>query len=240
MGAYMFTLDVARAYKNFRVDPLDWPLMCMKWDGAYYVETLMPFGARSSSCNMQRVASMITRILGQEGIKARMYLDDLIVVAETKKEAEVHYNRVKGLFSELGLPEAADKAQPPSTKVRWLGIDICSQTMCLSIPEAKLGEITAEIGRCYNKRTLHRRAYESLLGKLLYVAKCVSPARVFLSRMLQAYREAKGWFVRITPEVRADLGWFLEFCHQWNGRCRGHRWPTVLLRMCYRKQRQRL
>ena len=27
VGAYMFTLDVARAYKNFRVDPLDWPLM---------------------------------------------------------------------------------------------------------------------------------------------------------------------------------------------------------------------
>ena len=32
-GAYMFTVDVARAYKNFRLDPLDWPLACIRWKG---------------------------------------------------------------------------------------------------------------------------------------------------------------------------------------------------------------
>ena len=64
---------------------------------------------------------------------------------------------------------------------------------------------------------VHRKAYESILGKLLYVAKCVNPARTFLSRMLQVYREAKGWFVKVTPDVRVDLAWFLEFCIQGNG-----------------------
>ena len=95
MGAYMFTVDVARAYKNFRVDPLDWPLMCIRWEGGYYVETSMPFGATSSSCNMQRVADMITRVLAEEGIHARMYLDDLIVVAESESMAGAHYARIK-------------------------------------------------------------------------------------------------------------------------------------------------
>ena len=36
--ALMFAVDVARAYKNFRVDPLDWPLMCIKWNQEVFVE----------------------------------------------------------------------------------------------------------------------------------------------------------------------------------------------------------
>ena len=218
VGAVMFTVDVARAYKNFRVDALDWPLMCIKWDDRYYVETAMPFGARSSSCYMQRVANMIVRILGKKGIRARMYLDDLIVVAPTEEVAQAQYKRVQTLLDDLGLPEAPDKAQPPATNDKWLGINICSKSMCLSIPEDKLQAILAEIERCRHKKTIHRRMYESLLGRLLHVAKCVVPARAFLSRMLQAYRDAKGWFVKVTPEVKADIDWFLEFCAQWNGR----------------------
>ena len=218
VGAYMFTVDVARAYKNFRVDPLDWPLMCISWEDKVYIETAMPFGARSSSNNMQRAADMITRILEREGIRARMYLDDLIVVAESREVAHIQYERVRDLFHELGLPEAEDKVQPPATKVRWLGIDICSVSMSLSIPDDKLNQVREEVNRCRVKRTIHRKLYESLLGRLLHVAKCVVPARIFMSRMLQAYREAKSWFVRVTPEVRADLDWFAEFCAQWNGR----------------------
>ena len=218
VGAFMFTMDVARAYKNFRVDPLDWPLMCIRWDQKVYVETAMPFGARSSSCNMQRVANFIVRVLNDEGIRAKMYLDDLIVIAESEATAWRHYERVRVLFTELGLPEAAEKAQPPATRVRWLGIDICSNSMSLSIPESKLRDVITEIQRCREKNNIHRKLYESLLGRLLHVAKCVVPARIFMSRMLQAYREAKSWFIKVTPEVRADLDWFLEFCCQWNGR----------------------
>ena len=78
---------------------------------------------------------MIVRILSQEGIQARMYLDDLIVVAASETQALAQYHRVRELFRELGLPEDVDKAQNPATNVRWLGIDICSVNMCLSIPE---------------------------------------------------------------------------------------------------------
>ena len=73
-GAYLFTLDIARAYKNFTSDPLDWPLLYARWDGKYYIYLSMLFGARASSCFMQRVANFITRVLRDEGIEAIMYL----------------------------------------------------------------------------------------------------------------------------------------------------------------------
>ena len=216
-GAFMFTVDIERAYKNFRVDPLDWPLMCLKWKDGFYVETAMPFGARSSSSNMQRVADFVVGILTREGMRAKMYLDDLIVVARTYEEASAQYKRVSSLLAELGLPEAGDKTQLPARQVRWLGIDISSTNMTLSIPQEKLKEVLSTVNTCYQKRTIHRRQYESLLGKLMYIAKCVPPARAFMARLLQGIRDTKGWFVRVTGEVRADLRWFMEFGASWNG-----------------------
>lgn len=43
------SLDIARAYRNFRLDPYDWPLSCIKFQGNFYIDTCMSFGSRLSS-----------------------------------------------------------------------------------------------------------------------------------------------------------------------------------------------
>ena len=133
--AHMFTIDIARAYRNFRSDPLDWPLLCVRCGGAHFIDVSMPFGARASSCHMQRVAHFIMAILEGEGMRGAMYLDDLIIVAQDGATANRQYQRVVQLLSELGLPEAEGKSQPPSPLVTWLGIDIDAANMVLSIPQ---------------------------------------------------------------------------------------------------------
>ena len=218
IGASMFTVDVAIDYKNFRLDPLDWPLACGAWQGHHYVDIAMPFGARSSSSNMQRVANFIVRILSDKGIKARMYLDDLVVATPTHEVACQHYNTVRSLLRELGLPQACNKAQTPSTKITWLGIDICSQTMTLSIPQEKLTAALEVAKACRGCPTWHRRQLESLVGRLMHIAKCVEPARIFLSRLLQALRDMQDrQFCKVTPDMHTDIDWFLEFATDWNG-----------------------
>ena len=71
-GSFMATLDIAHAYKNFRSDPLDWPLQCIKWDDRHYCEVAMPFGARASSYHMQRVALAIVSILEAHDISTNV------------------------------------------------------------------------------------------------------------------------------------------------------------------------
>ena len=217
--ASMFTVDIARAYRNFRSDPLDWPLLCVSWGDDYYIDVSMPFGARASSCHMQRVADFIVRILEREGICGAMYLDDLVVVAPDPATAHLQYARVRALLKELGLPEAADKTQPPSTNIKWLGIDIDSHEMSLSIPADKVREVLECMERCKSARSLHRKQLQSLIGKLMHLAKCVPPARVFMSRNIEALSDMKGaHFTRVTPSIRADLEWFTQFAAAWNGK----------------------
>ena len=217
-SAYMFTLDIARAYKNFMSDPLDWPLLCVQWKDKYYVETSMPFGSRASSCFMQRVANFITRVLRSEGIIAIMYLDDVIVISPDRTIADTQYARVRELLAELGLPEAVDKAQPPAQAVHWLGVDIDAVNMSLSMPNDKLKEVMLAVDRYHNARSINKRQLQSLVGKLVNVAKCVDPARAFIARLLDALRAfGDRQFIKVTQEMRADLQWFREFVYEWNG-----------------------
>ena len=119
------------------------------------MEMSVPFGARASSCFMQRVANFITRVLRDEGINAIMYLDDIVVVAPDPMIALEHYNRVRTFLQELGLPEAVDKTQPPATSVRWLGIIIDAENMTLSIPQDKLAEVHEAAKRYATARSIN-------------------------------------------------------------------------------------
>ena len=137
-GTYLSTLDVSRAYKNFKSDPLDWPLLVIKWSDKYYCDISMPFGGRASSYHMQRVADYIVRILKDKGVRAWMYLDDFILVSNSREQAD------QDIQQELGLPEARGKAPIARTALagciyKYLGHD----SLCTQRPAGR-GHLTGE------------------------------------------------------------------------------------------------
>ena len=215
--AHLFTLDVSRAYKNFKSCPLDWPLLAIRWADKYYLDVTMPFGARASSGHMQRVADAIVHILAKKGIVAHMYLDDLVVVAESYEAARNQYNIARDLLVELGLPEATDKTQPPATCVTWLGIVINAAEHTLSVPKDKLDCALEMVNMYIKRRSISRKQLQSLIGRLLHIAKCIRPARLFVSRLLEALRGAPRFYININSDMKNDLIWFRDFAAHWNG-----------------------
>lgn len=67
------SIDVAHAYKNFLLDPLDWPLACVYHLGYYYIDTHMPFNSSISSVYMQRITQFI-----QSPNQTRCHNDNLL------------------------------------------------------------------------------------------------------------------------------------------------------------------
>ena len=216
-GVFLATMDIARAYKNFNTDPLDWPLLSLAWRGQYFCDVTIPFGARASSFHMQTIAGVIVDILAVRGIKSYMYLDDLILVSPNREKANSDFEVARNLLRDLNLPEAVDKAQPPATKVKWLGVNIDTQEMTLSIPQDKINEVLEKVSKFTKAKSMTKRQLQSILGQLLHVAKCVRPARLFVSRLLDKLRETKGLHLNVNADMRADFRWFQEFCAQWNG-----------------------
>ena len=68
------------------------------------------------------------------------------------------------------------------------------------------------------KRTHTKQELQPLLGTLLYITKCVKPARYFLNRMLQLLRNSHNHDTKnLTPAFAADLNWLYTFLFDLNG-----------------------
>lgn len=76
-------IDIERAYRNFKTDPIDWPLSVIKFKDHFYLDLALPFGARLSSLYVQKIAEFIARALAKMNIHCLIYLDDLFVLTTT-------------------------------------------------------------------------------------------------------------------------------------------------------------
>ena len=45
-GAYLYKIDVSRAFHHIKLDPHDYDLLGLKWDGSFYDVTYLSFGIR--------------------------------------------------------------------------------------------------------------------------------------------------------------------------------------------------
>ena len=213
----IFKIDVSRAFRNLRVDPVDVLKLGISWDGSYYLDSAIAFGWTHGTCAFQMVADAIAHIMSTGGGKVLPYVDDFVVVAE-EDIAQGLFDDLANLFTEVGLPMNPDKIVPPCTSVTCLGIIIDIFNNTLSIDHNKLSSIYHECTRVRTKKYLTTKSYQSLLGKLIYIHKCVIPARTFINRILALYREnSHKKRIRLTADFMADIEWFITFLPHFNG-----------------------
>ena len=138
------------------------------------------------------------------------YIDDYILISP-EKDAQHHFQRLASLLTELGQTS-------PCRKLTCLGIQIDLDANTLSIHPDKLHSIHLECINISHRRHLTKTQYQSLLGKLLYIHKCIPPARTFINRMVTLFRaNSKARKIVLTADFHKDLNWFLNFLPSFNG-----------------------
>ena len=111
-----------------------------------------------------------------------------------------------------------DKRTSPTRALTCLGIHIDIAANTLSIEGTKLQQIFDEYIRANQKSTISRKAMQSLLGKLLYLHKCVLPARTFINRILNLFRKnCNAKKIRLDSGFHKDVEWFISFLPKFNG-----------------------
>ena len=88
----------------------------------------------------------------------------------------------------------------------------------VSITTEKITKILNICRSWCTKNCCIKRELQSLLGKLLYIAKCVKSSRFFLNRMLELLRSShKREKIKLTKDFHRDLKWFQNFIPKFNG-----------------------
>ena len=100
------------------------------------------------------------------------------------------YSCLQNLLHELGLTVSKKKLVPPGTpKVVCLGILVNTEDCSVFITPEKLTVIKQLRLQWSTKTSCSKKELQSLLGSLLYVAKCIKYTRFFLNRMFTLLRE---------------------------------------------------
>ena len=114
--AYLYSLDLSRAYRQLRIDPQEWPLLGLIWKGAFYFDRALAFGGRWLAAACQRVTNSLKHIMAHAGAAIWPYLDDIAGLAADETTAHVDFNHLRSIMAQIRLEEAKHKAAPPPVK----------------------------------------------------------------------------------------------------------------------------
>lgn len=218
-GCLMFKKDLRKAYRQIPICPHDYNLVAFCWQKHLFCDTVLSMGLSSAANICQRVTNAVAYIMFTIGIAVLNYLDDLAGV-EKKENANFAYTCLGEVLEKCGLEESVDKACPPTEIMVFLGVLFNSITMTVEVTPERLVEIKTLVVDWLDRDSAKLNELQSLIGKLNYVAACVRPGRIFISRLLAWLRQFNGVKdkdVEIPSEVRKDLKWWDRFLYQYNG-----------------------
>ena len=189
-GSLMYKIDISRAFRHVRIDPGDINLLGLSHQNSYYIDECLPFGFRHGSVIFQRISDGIRYIMDKKFVHNALfnYIDDLIVCGLPSYIYQ-SFDYLQHVLRDLGLDISVKKLVAPSTVVTCLGILIDTVARTISLPPGKLAHVQQLCASWDSKKTATKTEYQSLLGSLLYITKCVRPARQFLNRMLDLFRQ---------------------------------------------------
>ena len=227
LGAKMWKRDLERYFLQIPIDPTDYSKTGFIWRGNFFFFVSYMFGLRHSGLAGQKITSAVSwrhrlegSILYGEEFNTLNYSDDLAGVEEDDK-ANIAFQKMGQLLSDLGLKEAADKASAPATRITYLGVTFDSIAMRKTVPPEKVAELLDLLHSWVTKTSCTKRALQSLCGKLIWVARCVRFSRVFVSRLLATLRAHSSSLphhkILLSQEMQKDVNWWLVYIHTFNG-----------------------
>jgi hypothetical protein len=110
---YLFKIDLARAFRQIPLDPLDVAYLGIYWAGNTYVDSALPFGWRHGSAACQRITNAIRFILHRYGIITVNYIDDFIGIVPID-DAQRAFKLTAHILNEIGLVTSDDETIYPT------------------------------------------------------------------------------------------------------------------------------
>ena len=105
----------------------------------------------------------------------------------------------------------------------FVGVLFDTNKMTIEVTPERLKEINLLLKTWLEKHTASLKEIQSLLGKLNFIAACVRPGRIFISRMLKWLKSlnketsSRLQQVEIPLYVKKDVLWWYRFLPTYNG-----------------------
>ena len=136
-NALMAKLDIKEAYRIIPIHPDDRRFLGVCWQGQVYVDCQLPFGLASAPVIFSALGEAFEWILCQRGVKAVIhYIDDFLLLGPpSSPECKEALAVTLQTCQELRVPIAPKRTEGPVTSITFLGIQLDSTSMTVSLPQ---------------------------------------------------------------------------------------------------------
>ena len=218
-NAYLAKTDIKNAFRLIPLHPSHYKQLVVKWDSAFYFDRCLPMGARSACQIFERFSSALAFAASKKGLTIAKYLDDFLIISESKEQGERDLKSFLDLCKEIGVPMAEDKTIGPFQVLEFLGLELDTVQEIICLPLDKLEKCRSLIESLLRKKKCTLRELESVLGLLSFTCQVILPGRAFLKRLYAlTIKVAKPYhLVYLSAETKQDLQLWLIFLRSHNG-----------------------
>ena len=220
---WMASLDLSDCFWGLPVYETDQRFLSFEWRGTTYSFRCLPFGMALSPLFITKLYRHVVQHLQARGMRAMIYIDDLLILGDSKEECAATARAAQDLLIDLGAIVNKEKSNlMPAQEAEYLGFTINSRDMKISAPTKKIINTTKAIRATLNKTRVTARHLASILGKLTSLADALFPTRVHTTGLHQQKIGllAKGWDfpMPLSEEAKQDLQWWKDNMRTMNGR----------------------
>lgn len=222
-GVTVSKVDIKSAFRICPVHPDDWHLLGLQWEGKMYFDKNLAMGL-ATSCNIFESFSTALKWIALKFLNnvyiAKILDDFLLITAVNHPRPDLAYLVLKAIFSYLNVPLAPDKCVAPCKELVYLGLVIDVTNMCIKLPDDKVKRCEKAILALLPKKKVRLREIQEICGLLQFACRAIVPGRAFLRRLYDAIKGVSNpvYFIRLSPEIKADLLVWLNFLSSYNGR----------------------
>lgn len=193
------TLDLKDAFRHLQVAPqhqnlFGFQIPTVTGETKYYKHTALPFGWKQSPFYWNMMAQAMAFRLRSNGLTVVVYVDDVLVMANTQEEAQAAIELTVTLIEQMGITINKSKSVlKPAQVIKYLGYVINLKNKTVTITLEKRLAI----------RHMAARELKALYTTKLRMSKLIG--------VLQGAREALPW---INPMTSTIYRWFFTIRQQ--------------------------
>ena len=235
-GDFMVKLDLKDAYFTVPVWIGHQKYLRFLWKETLWEFACLPFGLASAPRTFTKIMKPVVATLRNLGIRLIIYVDDLLILADSEQTARLHLATAQNLLENLGFVINLKKSVlSPVQKIEFLGMTVDSLTLCLALPRDKVRGIRRKCESLIANPTTTVRQLAHLLGRLSSSIQAVFPAPLYYRYLQQAKIQALrsgGHYesqVVLNQEAIEELQWWAENLMAWNGRALAQPDPSIII-----------
>jgi len=183
------------------------------------------FGISIAPHHFTKIMRVPVALLRRLGIRLIIYLDDILILNQSKVDIMSDLSTVLSLLEGLGfLINHQKSVMQPTQQMEFLGYTVNSISMTLSLPREKVVKIIDSCKRLLNAERVSARDLAKVIRQLTATNQAVLPDPLHY-RSLQVLKTRAlhmgghcDQLVTLDQEAKSELLWWSVELEQWNGK----------------------